>query len=327
MRRLAAAALVGLLGLPAPGWAAVTVRVWGHAEVHGDRIRLGDVASVEGSPALARRLGEVELGLAPPPGEVLRVDPAALRLRVLEQAAGQAREVRLDVPAEIVVSRPVQVVPGAALVEAAARAVRERLAGQAPEARWALVPLGTPPDLRLPTGTLELAVQVQPAASPGFAAATVVARVGGRDRQAVPVSFRVGRQQAVVVAARPLPPRAPLAGGDLVLDSRPSTEVPAGALTAMPDLRYLEPARALRAGEVVSEGLLRPRLLVRRGDLVTVLVDGPGFSIRTQARALADGHHREAVALLNGTSRRQVEGRVEGPGLVRVPFGTAGGAP
>jgi flagella basal body P-ring formation protein FlgA len=233
--------------------------------------------------------------------------------------------VQLVLPERLVITRAFQLVPGAALVEAVRRQAAARFAapleGTAPGA-IALVPAARPDDLRVPTGDVELDVRLQEG-PPGsaFLAAQVTVRVNGRDHQTIPLTFRAGRYQRVVVAARQLEPRAVLGATDFRTESRPSTELPPDALEAMEDPADLEALRPIRAGEVVTARMVRPKVLVRRGEIVTLLLEGQGFRITTQGRAAEDARRGDSVRVVNVTSKREVLGTVESAGLVRVPFG------
>lgn len=320
--------LLAAAPVPAGAVAAVTVRLSAESVVRAGEILLEDVATIEGDEPLARRLRQVRLGPAPPPGATQRLDPEYLRLRLREPGLDPTK-VRVVGPDEMRVTRAFQVLTGSAVVDAAAREARERLSALDPRGGpWAVVALGTPPDLRIPTGTLELAVRLQEPTTPvTFFAAMVAARVDGREYRAVPVALRVGRYESVVVAVRGLEPGADLAAADFRLETRSSTEVPRGALASLADAARVELTRPVKPGEIMTQAVLRPRLAIRRGEMVTVLLDGRGFRIRAQGRAESDGRHGEAIRVINLSSRREVLARVEGPGLVRIPFDATGSEP
>lgn len=328
MKRKAPAMLVTLLlvGLvPALASAGVTVRVAPEATVQGNEISLGDVATVQGDEPLARRLRKLVVGPAPLPGASQRLDPGYLRLR-LSEAQLEPSKVHLVIPDEVLVTRAFQVLTGQAMVDAASHEVRQRLAAQ-PGARgpWAVVVASRPADLRIPAGTVELVAQVQgDPATQSSLGATVAIKVDGRAFQTVPLGLRVGRYQDVVVAARPLDPRSPITAGDLRIEPRASTEIPDGALSSLPDLADLDVTRPLREGEALTAALVRHRVLVKRGELVTLLLEGPGFRIVAQGVASADARRGETIKVVNATSKREAVGKVDGPGVVRVLFADLG---
>jgi flagella basal body P-ring formation protein FlgA len=312
-------ALLLALAPMVPARAAVQVRLSPEAVVTRDEVRLGDLGTIDGEPALAARLRAVSLGTAPAPGSSFRLDLDHIGVRLRQHRVDPAA-VRLTGADRVMVSRAFQTLPGQALVDAGMQPALERIAALDPRnAPHTLVPLGRPPDLRLATGTVDLRARVQEPAPPyQFVVAHVAVRVDGRDAQAVPVSYRVARLVQVVVAAQQLEPRATLTLADFRLEARPSTEVPSGALEAIADPADLEPVRSIRAGEIVTARHFRPRMLVKRGETVTLVFEGRGFRITTVGQAVEDARRGDVVRVVNSTSRREVVGRVESSGRVRV---------
>lgn len=325
MARLLPLLLVLLLA-PLPAGAAV-VRLAAEAAVPDDEVSLGEVATVEADEPLASRLRAVRLGPAPAVGAVHRVDAEWVRLRLRGARIDPAR-VRIAGAERVLVTRAFQVVPGAALVEAVTRlaAARAEQGTGAGDGGIVLQPLAVPEDLRVPLGTLSLEPRLAPA-PPGATvlAAMVTVRLDGRDHQSVPLTLRVARHRPVLVAARPLEPRRPPGPDDLRLEPRLTTEIPADALTERPEAADLEVVRPVRAGEIVTARSLRPRLVVRRGELVTLVLESGGLRITAQGQAGQDGRRGDPVRVTNLGSRREVLGVVEAPGLVRVPFRSGGG--
>jgi flagella basal body P-ring formation protein FlgA len=317
---VAVVAAAAVIVLPAgPAWSRVSVRLNPEVTVGDDELRLGDLGRVEGEAALARQVADVRLGVAPAPGQSYRLDLDHVVVRLRQHRIDPAL-VRLVGPERVTVTRAAQALGGQMLVDAASRPALERLTAVAPDgAPYALTPLNRPTDLRVPVGTLELVPRVQDPAPPySVMLASVAVRVDGRDVQTVPVAFRVARLVTVVVATQALEPRAALSLADFRLEARPSTEVPPDALSAVTDPADLEAVRPIRAGEVVTPRHVRPRVVVRRGEAVTLVLGGQGFRITTQGLATADARRGDLLRVLNPTSRREVVGRVEAGGLVRV---------
>lgn len=322
-RPLLLAALWALSAVaPASVFAGVTVRVLAEAVVAREHVTVGDIAVVEGDEPLVGRLRSLRFSPAPPPAGRHRFDAAAIRAR-LRQTGVEAPRIRIDVPEVLVVTRAFQVIPGDALVEAVRREARTQLPGADDD--LALVPINRAEDRRAPTGEVTLVARLSDARTNAlFVAATVTVALDGRDYETLPLTFRVGRYQRVVVATRALEPRTVPGGADFRLERRLSTEAPADALTEMSGASDLEMVQAVKAGDIVTARALRPRVLVKRGELVTLLLEGRGVRITAQGEAGEDARRGDTVRVVNPTSRREVLGKVEGPGLVRVPFADAG---
>lgn len=79
------------------------------------------------------------------------------------------------------------------------------------------------------------------------------------------------------------------------------------------DLEFMELTRAMRAGETLRSSDLKPAVLVRRGQSVTMKIGGSGqFLVEVRLESLQDGHHGERIRLKNQESGRILNGRVIG---------------
>jgi flagella basal body P-ring formation protein FlgA len=302
--------------------AEVLVRLAAAATVEAEDVVLGDVATVQGEEPLAARARALRLGPAPALGAAFRLDADGLRRRLRTAHLDPAR-FRIEGAQRAVVTRAAQVIAGPALIETVRRQVLERhaQAGQRLDDNVTVSAVIPPDDLRVPTGRLELRARVQEAASgSSFVSATVIVLVDGREVQAVPLTLKLGRLRPVVVATTALAPRAALSPAAVRVEQRSSTEVPADALTDPSGIADLEVIAPAAPGDVLTARTVRPRLLVRRGDLVTLVVEGRGFVITSQGRASDDARRGESVRVVNPASRRDVLGVAEAPGVVRVPF-------
>jgi flagella basal body P-ring formation protein FlgA len=324
MRPLLLATVMGvaLVVSSAPAAAEVRVRLAAATTVDTEDLVLGDVATVDGEQPLAARARMLRLGPAPALGAALRLDAEGVRRR-LRAARLDPDRFRIEGAERAVVTRAAQVIPAAAIVEAVRRELVERRArtGQPVDDQLAVSAVIPPEDLRVPTGSVTLHARM-PEAPPGssYLAATVTVSVDGREIQTIPLTMRMGRLRQVVIAATPLPPRAVLSAAAVRVESRSSTDMPTDALTDMSGIAELEVISPVAAGDVLTSRSVRPRLMVRHGDLVTLMVEGRGFVITTQGRAADDARKGESVRVVNGTSRREVLGIAEAPGVVRVPL-------
>jgi len=124
----------------------------------------------------------------------------------------------------------------------------------------------------------------------------------------------------VIVVARALEPRRTLSASDFRHERRAVGEVPADFMADISDPSDLEVLRPVQAGEILTPRVIRQRIAIKRGDLVTLLLEGDGFRITTQGQANDDARRGDAVRVLNVASKREVIGLVEGGGVVRVPY-------
>lgn len=89
------------------------------------------------------------------------------------------------------------------------------------------------------------------------------------------------------------------------------------ALDPATDLTYMEAVRDLPPGTVLRQYDLRPTTLVKRGQMVQILIgQGQGFQIAARVEAMQDGRFGEQIKLKNPESGRILSGVVRGPGAV-----------
>ena len=115
--------------------------------------------------------------------------------------------------------------------------------------------------------------------------------------------------------------------------------LPLGAVPGPADVQLVRmrvervrPGLAVDVSQVVGQQLRRPvtqgapfalvdlsvPVLVEKNTLVTLLLDTGGMTLTAQGRAMESAGHGAVVTVMNTSSRQVVEGRVIGPGRVRV---------
>ena len=77
-------------------------------------------------------------------------------------------------------------------------------------------------------------------------------------------------------------------------------------------------ARGLAAGEPILQSDLQSQLMVRRGDVVTLIYARGNVQMTTQAEALSDGEPGATIAVRNLQSKKQVYAKVKDGGTVII---------
>jgi flagella basal body P-ring formation protein FlgA len=145
-------------------------------------------------------------------------------------------------------------------------------------------------------------------AAPADDAAAERQRVGGR----------LVRMTRLLVLNHALSPGDIIRAGDIeTLPLRAERAAP-DAITDARDLVGKTPRRALRAHEPLRGSDVRAPLVVRKDDLVTIVLETPGMRLTAQGKALEDGGLGAAIRIANTKSSRVIEAVVTGPNLVAV---------
>jgi flagellar basal body P-ring formation protein FlgA len=279
------------------------------AVVDGPTIRLGDVARLEGSAA---SLADVDLGPAPAAGEPRRLDGAAI-LRRLEQAGMDASATRYAIPATVRVERTAQEVSADEIKTAVLNVAADALpAGET------IRDLAVAGPVRIPAGAYEARVSTSANGRPGRRRFDVQLVSDGAVLATVPVTARTDARGPVLVTKQPMARGAILKPSDVAVEQRNAHDVPNDALTAPEQAIGMETKVALAAAAPLPRAALAAPIVVKKGDLVTLLVETPVLRLTVAGEALEPGAAGSAIKVMNRTSKQAVAGKVIEHGVVLV---------
>ena len=122
----------------------------------------------------------------------------------------------------------------------------------------------------------------------------------------------------VIVAAKPLVKGQFIDSSAVRFQKHNITSLKNGYYSRDSNLEQLESRRNLAQGTVLTPSNLSPRLLVRSGQRVTLVLDYNGLQIRSTGEALQSAGLGEVVRVRNTQSLKIVEGVVSGEAQVRV---------
>lgn len=123
----------------------------------------------------------------------------------------------------------------------------------------------------------------------------------------------------VLVARQALSRGQTLGPGDVSTQLRVVNRLGYGYVDDRTKVEGLRLLRPVMAGTPLDPAMFAPRLLVRRGDRVSLLaVLGP-IRVRSTGTALADGVRGARIPVRNNASGKIVQGLVDSPGTVQVP--------
>jgi flagella basal body P-ring formation protein FlgA len=312
---VATGALFLALGLVAIGAGVAAASESGRITVHraavvaGPTIRLGDLARLEGSAAA---LADVELGPAPTAAAPKRLDGEAI-LRRLEDAGMDASATRYVIPATVRVERSAREVT----VEEIRTAVLN-VAGDALPAGETIRELEVAGPVRIPAGDFEARVSTPQSGRPGRRRFDVQLVHDGAVLATVPVTARTDARGTVVVTRHAVPRGTVLGADDLAVVERNAKDVPDDAFREPAEAIGLETTVALAAEAPLPRTALAAPVVVKRGDLVTLLVETAGMRLSVAGEALEAGAVGAGIKVLNRASKQTVAGKVAARGVVHV---------
>lgn len=313
-------ALLGVLALASVVGAATSDRplasgrisVGRAATVEGATVRLADVAVLEGS---ATDFASVDLGPAPDPGGSRHLDGIAI-LYKLRAAGLDDGSTRYEIPASVRIARAYQDVTADEI-----RGAVERNATAVLDSGELLRTVEVGGGARIPPGPYELRLAGAAASGRGFRRRVDVELVqGGEVVASVPARLEVVANGPIVVLRHAVARGTVLGRGDVAIEERELTGLSGNLVTTLDDAVGRETRTALSAGTPLTATALGIPVLVRRGDVVTVIVETPGMRLSTPAEALEAGAAGAQIRIRNRTSQQELSGHVVERGIVLVQY-------
>ena len=213
-------------------------------------------------------------------------------------------------------SRGTQTVSPEAIADAARQLLKKQL--QADDS-VVVTPLQMPQEQILPAGRLALTPLLRGEINQ-VVPVVVQLSVDGNAVGAVVLTMRVDRYQQVVVAARPIRRLAAITPEDLRVEKRLVSGLPAGPLARVEEANGFVASREIRGGEVLSTKLIQLPALVKRGEIVTLIVEGEGVVVTARGQAKEEGQRGQLIRVMNLSSKKELYGRVEGERQVKIPY-------
>jgi flagella basal body P-ring formation protein FlgA len=145
----------------------------------------------------------------------------------------------------------------------------------------------------------------------------IVLRTAGRNPQDITVKIELRQAPQVVVATRNVPRGIILTSYDVELQPASRT-AKTSAYTTIEDVIGRESTVSIAPGQVLDPKYVRSALVVRKGEVVDVMVRSGGINITTKASARTDAGVGDVVQVTLLHNKESLVARVSGPHSVEV---------
>lgn len=300
--------LFGLVAVPAAAEMVATPALLRSATtVEAAVIRLGDL--FDGSLANA----EVAVARAPAPGESVVLEARWLSAVARAYNVSWQPASRFD---QTVITRASQLV-GAETIRAALAA---DIVARGIQGDFDIQFDGSAPALKLPVDVDPTVViqQLNLDTQSGRFHAVLIAPADAQAAGRMVVSGRIFALTDVPVPLRRLLPGEIITDADLEWAQVRSDRVSAATALDFEQIVGHAPRRPIRAGEPVRANDLQIFTTIKRGTVVTMMLETPQMLITTQGRVMEDGAMGELVSVMNIASNRVVKAIVVDPTTVSV---------
>jgi len=301
------------------------LRLRSEAEVSKTAVFISDVAFVTCEEERKKQVEEIEIGRAPILGQKRIFSLASIKLR-LRQHGINPNDFLFEGPASVVVStKSVKITPEELLQRLTDFIKNEAATHLFPstggEGEIKVEPMSKIKPIFLPYG--KVAIEVLPASQDSFSGRrNFLLRISVDDKVQktllLPCKIFFYNKQ-VAVAKRSIYKDEEIKEEDIGMEKRDIEKIK-DFFPEKTALLRKRAAKIITEGEIFTSQIVEDIPVVRRGDLVTVIVETPTLRITAQGKALGEGRVGERISILNLNSKKVILAEVLQPLVVKVPY-------
>ncbi|MDI6751305.1 MAG: flagellar basal body P-ring formation chaperone FlgA [bacterium] len=257
-----------------------TISLKEDVEVSGKEIFLSDIAEYSGE--------EIKIGVSPLIGRT-----RTLKRQYIELVAKRRIPDLKIIGNEVRVRRACQNLPKERLQEEIIRAIPEK----------GSITVGNIPELFLAKG--ELSFDVEPIVRENKATCKVLIKVNGVEHKRIMVDCKIQKFSDVVVAKKDILSGSLIKAEDIEMAYK-EIEKEAG-FSDSTDLVGKEARVLIKAGEAIKVCDVQDPVLIRFGDIVTLIKNGDGFTVTCEGKAASNGFLGKRIMVRNLSSNKLIE--------------------
>jgi len=171
------------------------------------------------------------------------------------------------------------------------------------------------PDIILPEGSIT--IEGEPRLLYQNAIVDVRILVDGVEKRRIRPLFKVRRFKDVFVAARLIKPKDVITEDMIRKEEREITNI-SGYITEREKIVGNSAGRMIQEGNMILLNNIKELPLINFGDIVSLIKNGNGFSIKARAMAVSTGYKGKKISVRNLSSNKIIEGIVIDRGVVEV---------
>lgn len=147
---------------------------------------------------------------------------------------------------------------------------------------------------------------------------TLGVRCAGHQPWKLYLPAKVSLYKEVLVAAHPMSRGHLLTRRDLKMVRQDLAGLPRGYISKLKDGLGMKLKRNLLAGTPLTPAMIAKPRIIKRGQVISIVVQSGGIEVRMKGEALAEGAVGERIRVVNRASRKKLEGIVLSSGEVQV---------
>ncbi len=284
--------------------------------IHGKQILLKNIGKVKGfTPPVKADYELIYFSHAPRPG----AEQTFSRRYVEKVLRSNGVKGQFQIPEQITVVRASQEIDDKQLESLLTEAALEQTGLEAD--RLSLKIARKNGGIMLPYGDTSLTVAFPPDEKfRGLATAKVTPYVNGRKQRAFFVTARVEIRGEALYSTREMKRGDVVSPADIEQREVILSKMPLNFIKDKEDVLGMEVSARIRKGEVIRATAVESPELVRRGDLVMLVIETKGMRVESRGIAQQAGKRGQVIKVKNLGSNKLVYGEVRNSSEVRVPL-------
>lgn len=170
-------------------------------------------------------------------------------------------------------------------------------------------------DIILPDGTFTLEAKASLSFQNAFVDIKIF--VNSKEYKRIRYYFKIKRFKNVVVCLKEIRAKETITEDMIGIEEREITNI-SNYIEKIEDVVSKEAKRRIREGNIILSDYIKEKPLINFGDIVTIIKNGKGFSIKAKGIAISRGCKGEKVSVRNLSSQKIVEAIVIDRGRVEV---------
>ena len=296
----------------------IEVRIRTGAMVRGTDVTIGELCEITPINRDTLELASIVFAPTPAGGRARKITRTEI-VQALVAAGRDVGQISFAGPDEILI-QPVRVeVPTTELLESATAALQALLEVEGGdvefEAPLHMRRVDTPPGRR----SRILAARVRGGrTSLSSAVVDVDVVVDGKKSKRIPVQFKLQRFHVLLKTTSVVRSGDKIGPHNLTVTREPLAQATGLYLTRFEDVQSMVASRNLQSGSRITLGDIAPPAIIRKGEIVTVVLTRGRIKVTTKAMANHDAAMAARISLTNMQSRGMLTGVVAAPGLVVI---------
>lgn len=294
------------------------VRLKPATTVRGLHVTIGDLCEISPTNAQTIAISQIRFGPAPVNGFSRAVSRADV-VQALAGAGVQLKTIKLSGGSEVIVQGISVDVPQQDMLDSATAALQAQLAIEGGDVEF------EPPvrvrRMKAPPGRVSQDLRARVRGTKTSLSSAIVdieVLVDGEVFKKVPLRFKLQRFHKVLKTTGTIGKDQPLGPDNIVIAREPMAQSTGLFLARMDQIAGMTARKNLRPNQRLTLGDIAPPAIIRKGDIVTVVLTRGRVKVTAKAMANEDAPIAGRIRLTNMNSRTQMTGVVHGPGLVVV---------